>query len=490
MLSTMSRRRFTGAVGCALVASLVTPVAAGAEDDPIIEEADPFDGPEIEVDVNSPDKLNLDGTFVDGSGVELWQVEPTVDPDDILDPDSASDGPGDADSLDDLEELDELQTRGLWTGPWTGFVSITGGGTASVGGGDFSFDADFYGGLEFEVDGDNVIDGVLSISGPYSVQGQTGSGSIDGQLTFSATGTISGSGLEPTIAASGTSSGVMTVSGGGADLNRSVAGQPADFIDYTVQMDSMVCNEAAGSFTAPLAIDVAAEGWSPTAVGTIVAIQDTAVIDAGIDAYIAQADASSLQNSDIEIPEYVPPILLEIGDLIRRFNDWADTINGGNYDVETMIDLMHDWEVFNAALRNLSECSERLLGSDRIELFETIMMNAVAAGVRDISEAPQLTSAQLAQATYAALNVGAIGSGAARPAEAMVTEGLLRTAAQRLFDGHLDPVDGKMWINEDSRTLVALSAQMGWQFLANGELIGGIDIARRLAAVDAQGAEG
>lgn len=378
----------------------------------------------------------------------------------------------------------------IWEGPWNGHIAASGDGTLLAQGIEFVYQTDVTGSLEMEAS-DDVVVGTFNVEGDYSMLGEQGNSTLVGVFDMVGSGEIVGTTTDLVMTGTAESDGIVEITVPG-DKRTVPAGAPND-LKFHIDLEYALCNEVYASFTADLEARFEEIGWNPTMEGSVVMVQDAAIIQASIEEWTKGFKGEPNLTDSSAFPPGTPDIVKVVDSIVRRYNSWADQIDysdlaAGADSWLTTRNLINDIEEIHWRLRSLSECEVGLLGDAR-DKFVTIVTRAMLATIAVVGEfKPDLSSGQLSQLSHMALSVGAFGRGSLAPAaEVVKAEQALQEAAVRILERwvHLEDPDCSgacIHMSQEAIEVLVVAAQLRWELVVEGKTIRPNDLLTRLGA--------
>lgn len=350
-------------------------------------------------------------------------------------------------------------------------------------------------GFRFTVDESGFADGDWGMTGFGTQEVEFSGVAATAELDYSGGGTIEGS--DTTLVAFGDATTTGVVQPFGQSIN-TTAPIPALFIDIDV-----FCNEMWGDWA--LTVEQAFEdsGFSGGDAATsfdgvmIGHVRYEGFSDEAIEVLTENGFTLDMVNSwagDYAIAERVEFELVTIEAHFAAVSAAAQRLedeypNWSGPDAYAVVDQIHT--LLNV-LRNLSGCTQRILGEDQIERWTDSLhrlLRRLIAKLVDLElypgrpprgqgfanpgvapePEPDPVQATLAYAQLVdfATRSAVIGAGALDPDDAAVAEQELIDAGSRLLAG----LDGAGGSDDDRRRVLAIGALMGWTFDVDGELV-------------------
>lgn len=354
----------------------------------------------------------------------------------------------------------------LEIGPWSASGSAQGTATASEQGLDIVWRGRVPADFDFVIEDGGAASGTWSHAGDaiQTLSGSAGGQSISatGFINFSGNGAITGTNSLLTLNGSSTTSGsvVATVSG------RSVA-FPVDGTNtlpaLQLEIAATTCDEAYGEWAYSVVQGFEGAGFEADFGGYWHALRGSAEVTANIASLfdaIEIADAGG--TPDLESQS---PLLLMSAQILAEYNAFVDTFPG--WTLSQVLDIAARTEALLAKIRNLTECDRRLFGDDNVELFVdglTFLLQGLIIG----APADSYTSSDFAHLVHVAVRNGALGPGAPNPAQAVNAETALIRAGEAILAANVDPADNKIFVNDDTKRVMATGAAMDWSFTVAG----------------------
>lgn len=301
-------------------------------------------------------------------------------------------------------------------GQWLGKFSIH----AVVGFTSFTWNGFYNGDLNF-TSAAGELNGDWSLKGSGTYNGTT----LNGKATYNANGPLDGPSDTPHIKVEKFDI-HLSITVSGTAVNTTVSLGPGDAGGLDIALVSATCSQAVGDITTPVVANYEAAGGSPTITGSFTAIR---VGD------LTAADA----------PQYMQ----EVGDLLDKTEALKQkATQAGGLDFNELNALVTKAEELAKALKKNSQCG---LGNNKS--FITVITDTIDNLANFALANPQLfTTEELGRIAYAAVRVGAMGSGAANSQQAAD----LQSKFAKEFDDRLtDAVDNN---NCDEVTNITVAA--------------------------------
>ncbi len=355
----------------------------------------------------------------------------------------------------------QVELRPMEIGPWWGSGQASGGGRLRQGDTTVDWQGELL--VEMEYDVKDAGDGVREVSGTWDHNGSavidlTSAGNeLEIDVEFDGSGPLTGTGRE--IDASGTvaTRGTLSSSGG-----PSIPVRTTDPISFRMDVGSLICDEAYGEWVRSVEMEFRDIGYQTIDFdGFWLAFRQTEGTQEEIaklaDTFLGPAEGVAVTRS---------PMLNLAAQTVREFNDFVDEFP--DWDVDRVMDMLARAEELLAQLRNLSECDLKLFGADNVEVFVnglTFAIQQLAIGLAGIDG---VSSEDVVNMSQAATRTGATGPGSSDPVEAAKAEEALKKASEEILRDNTDPADNEVFVNEDTKRVMANAAAMDWELEVGG----------------------
>ena len=223
------------------------------------------------------------------------------------------------------------------------------------------------------------------------------------------------------------------------------------------------CDEAYGEWAYTLKQALDEQGLKGSVTGTWLAFRDTSEFRAKAKALRDSVKGGNVDTDlDSSLLVIATELIISYNQLARRYPDWpADEVS----------DLFKETESILNALRNLSECERTLVGEGTLERYVNALTGALQNLIVFGGAADGTTAGPLQTLVQSAIRAGAIGPGAPNPAMAVKAEDALVEMAEEVLDANLDPEDGTVLANDETRMVIATAAGPGWTLSAGDAMI-------------------
>lgn len=369
---------------------------------------------------------------------------------------------GHAGSADDVAPDNEPFP--LEIGPWRALGYANGTATASAEGIDIVWTGEIPAEFTFDVFDGGIAEGtwthtgsaVMEISG--NVQGQRLTAT--GDLTFAGGGAVSGTNEVLQLRGSTATTGSVNVEVAGVGSRSMSISNSNPVPPLTVEVAASTCDEAYGQWVYTVEQEFAEQGFSPSFDGYWLGFRQTDDIENNIGDLLDSINDPSAEG------ESQSPLMVAAAQLLGEYNAFVDA---QPWTLPAVLGLGERTEQILNILRNLTDCEKRLYGEDNVETFVnglTFIIQNLAIG--SASGGLDLSSSDLQHLVHLATRNAALGPGAPNPAAAVAAEDALRSIGAAILEQNVDPADGRIFVNDDTRRVMAIGAAMGWTYTVAG----------------------
>jgi hypothetical protein len=355
---------------------------------------------------------------------------------------------------------------GLPIGPWTAAAYADGRAVIKAKGMKVDWRGEIPAQFTFDVSDDGKAKGTWVHQGDArqvisgKVAGRKVRGTAD--IAFSGGGKLGGTNESLRLTGSSRQTGDLTLKGAGGSVSYDVS-QRSKVPRLKLPVSAATCSEAYGEWAYTLKQAIERQGFKASMAGYWLGFRDTEEAQAQAGRLL---EASHQQGPEAQALDSSSELLTLAAGLLRRYNDFVDRFP--DWTIDEVSVLFGETEAVLNVLRNLTECERRLFGEDNVEQFFnglTFILQNLILQTSTLTDLPAETWQSLVQAS---LRSGAIGPGAANPAEAAAAEQALIDAAEAILDRSVDPADDRIVINDETIMAMGTSAAMGWTLDVRG----------------------
>lgn len=350
----------------------------------------------------------------------------------------------------------------LEVGPWLAVGYAFGAATATQDGITINWDGSIPADFEFSVFDDDTAEGTWTHQGAATMafSGSTGGATLSAvaDLTFAGGGPIGGTNEQLVLSGNSSTTGQVRVDVAGAARSMPIDDSNA-VSPIALEVESTTCDEAYGRWAYAVEQEFDTLGWDASFDGYWFGYRQSAEVTDGIDQLL---DAATVDGADVTSRA---KILELAASLLQEYNSF---VGADSWTFDQVASLGARTEAVLTTLRNLSECDRRLYGPDNVERFINGLTFVIQNLIIATAGEGAMTSTQFQHLVHLGVRNAAIGPGSPNPFFADAALNTLIDGGSRILADNVDPADGLIVINDDTRRVMAIGAAMGWTYDVNG----------------------
>ena len=353
----------------------------------------------------------------------------------------------------------------LEIGPWWASGMVGGTATQNQEGIEIVWTGQIFAEFEFSVVDSGEATGVWDFSGNAGVELQGLVEELDveafADVAYSGGGQISGTNAELVLDGTVDTAGTVVATTPGGEVERSIS-NTNQISTLRMAIRAALCDEAYGDWALPVQAAFEGAGFEASIDGFWIGFRETEGMVAETDRLLEAAGFTGPNAPPLESRSEVlglsAVLLSDYNNFVERFPNWT---------MEEIFELLERSEALLNEIRNLSECDRRLYGEDNIEDFISGLTFVIQDLIRIGATAEDLSSATWQQLVQLASRTGVVGPGAVNPAEALEAEQSLIDEGEEILEANVDPDDGLVLVNDDTKRVMATGATMNWTYFVN-----------------------